>query len=163
MSVCVTLVFLVVETRNTRSGLLQGNRQLRQQIQNSIYMAASNNLELVNAVIRANKFLSPEFGEGYEERAQGWGLSPEDYWKVIHHYRAEFGYIEDQYFTPLPMTDRAAIDGQFLRTMRAPSSNRFWLEQKHHFHTEFVTYCDNLIEKSGVSIGSLRADYRASF
>jgi len=157
MVIMITLIFLVLETRYAKKAMFQGNRQLRQQIQYSIY---TNNTELINSLMKANLFLSSEFGEGYEKLAQGWGLNSGEYFRVIHHFRAEFGFLEDQYFTDLAIIDRVTIDAQFLRTMRAPSSNQFWKEQRHHFHSTFVKYGDDLIEKSGVLIGQLNGDYR---
>ena len=157
--ITVTLVFLVLETRSAKNTMFQSNRQFRQQIQSAIYMANAHDRELATVLIKADSNISPEFAEMYAGSAQEWGLDPGEYWRIINHWRAEFSFIEDQFFTALPITDRATIDFEFIRIMRSPSADRFWNQQRHFFHHEFVSYGNDLITKSGVAVGKVPRDF----
>ena len=159
--ITATLIFLVLETRNAKFATLQGNRQLRQQIQNSIHLGFAGNSLLSTAITKANAQLSPEFGVMYEAQAQRWGLEAAEYAMVVNQLRAEFRFIEGQFFTQLPDTDRRTIDMHLLTIMRGPVWSQFWKEQRHFFDVDFRKYVDNLVTDSGVSIGFLPDDFES--
>jgi hypothetical protein len=157
--ITVTLVLLVLETRSSRKATLQGNRQLRQQIQNALHLGFARNPLLSEALVKANAHLSPGFGRGYETLARRWGLTPGEYVMVIQQLRAEFRYFEDQFFTELPDSDRRTLDAHFITHIRGPAWNEFWNEQRPFFHADFREYVDDLIATSGVSIGNVPDDF----
>jgi hypothetical protein len=145
IAIVITLIFLVLETRRSRAATQQSNRQARQRIRTDLSLAVAVNPQLTELI--AKQMLSvdsliPHMAANGSE----FDLSPAEGIQIYNYTIAYFRYLEDQFFSDLPETDRFSLESQVKVIALNPYFMRFWEESKSMFDPRFKEYANDLIE-----------------
>ncbi len=142
IAIVITLIFLVVETRRARDATQQSTRQARQRIRTDLSLAIAVNPQLSEAMTKMFSDVDPEV----VPIASEFGLSTAEGIQIYNYTLAYCRYLEDQFFSDLPETDRFALEAQVKVIPSNPYFAKFWEQSKEMFDHRFQGYVDNLIE-----------------
>ena len=153
IAIVITLIFLAVETRRARNATQQSTRQARQRIRTDLSLSLAVNPQLCELFV---KTLSEADLETLPTASE-FGLSTAEGVQAYNYTVAYFRYLEDQFFSDLPETDRFSLEGQVKVIPNNPYFTQFWEQHKNMFDPRFQEYVDNLNEPSGQ--GEQNADF----
>jgi hypothetical protein len=137
-----TLIFLALETRRARDATQQSNRQARQRIRTDLSLAIAVNPQLTE--LMAKTFAKFDLDLEGVPPASEFGISEAEGIQFYNYSVAYIRYLEDQFFSDLPDTDRFSIEGQVKAIYRNPYFAKFWEESKSMFDPRFHEYVENL-------------------
>lgn len=140
IAIVITLIFLAVETRRARDATLQSTRQARQRIRTDLSLALAVNPQLAEVMVKMFSEPDPEI----VPTASEFGLSTAEGIQVYNYTIAYFRYLEDQFFSDLPETDRFSLEGQVKVISSNPYFEKYWEQSKSMFDPRFQEYVDNL-------------------
>ena len=140
VAIVVTLIFLTIETRQARNATQQSNRQARQRIRTDLSLAIAVNPQLSELMVKSFSEVDPEI----VPTASEFGLSTAEGVQAYNYTIAYFRYLEDQFFSDLPETDRFSLEGQVKVIPSNPYFTKFWEQSKGMFDHRFQEYVDNL-------------------
>ena len=141
IAIVVTLIFLVLETRRSRAATQQSNRQARQRIRTDHSLGIAFNPQFAEVFVTA-------LGEpGDLDRPPGpdpgdFGLSQAAGFQIYCFSVSFARYLEDQFFSDLPETDRFALESQVRILTHNPYMSKFWEMFKSDFDPRFQAYVD---------------------
>jgi hypothetical protein len=149
LAIVVTLIFLTMETRNSRSTAQQNNRQARHRIRSDLNQALAVNPQLNEVLVKSMLHLSGKGGiSGLAAQADEFGLSAPEFLQLNNYFLMFFRHLEDQYFSDVPDTDRAGLESQARSAIANAPFARFWEMSKQSFEHSFQVYIDGLNPRS---------------
>ena len=140
IAIVITLIFLAVETRRARDATQHSTRQARQRIRTDLSLAIAINPQLTEVMAKTFSDVDPEV----VPIASEFGLSTAEGIQVYNYTIAYFRYLEDQFFSDLPETDRFSLEGQVKVIPSNPYFVKYWEQSKSMFDHRFQEYVDNL-------------------
>ncbi len=78
--------------------------------------------------------------------ASEFNLSVAEGIQFLNYTLAYFRYLEDQFFSDLPETDRFSLEGQVRFIPSNPYFAKYWDERKSDFNPRFQVYVDEMIQ-----------------
>lgn len=146
--IVITLIFLTLETRQTRHATLQGNREARQRIRHDLHRLRAENPSLVEIIVKANNHLADGDDLANEKAAKDYGLTQVEHHRLQAVMSASTTHWFDQFYTELPESDRLSLDGQVKGTISNPVFRKFWAERREGFPDDFTDYIEGLLQSS---------------
>ena len=141
IAIVITLIFLVLETRRARGATQQSNRQARQRIRTDLSLAIAVNPQLTEVFAKSVGEFDPE---GVMPDPRDFGLSAAEGLQFFNYAVAYVRYLEDQFFSDLPETDRFSMESQVRAITGTPYISNFWGRSKSMFDPRFREYVDDL-------------------
>jgi hypothetical protein len=141
IAIVTTLVFLLLETRQSKAATQQSNRQARQRIRTDLSLALVVNPQIAELFA---KTLQDDSLTGFTQ-ANEFNLSIAEGIQVFNYTLAYFRYLEDQFFSDLPETDRFALESQ-VRQVHGPYFKKYWEEKKSDYDPLFQKYVNEMIQ-----------------
>ncbi len=139
IAIVVTLIFLVLETRRSRAATQQSNRQARQRIRTDLSLGIAFNPEFAEVFVTT---LGEPSDLNRVPNASDFGLSPAAGVQMYSFSVSFARYLEDQFFSDLPETDRFALESQVRIMSRNLYMWKFWELSKSDFDPRFQAYVD---------------------
>jgi hypothetical protein len=142
VAIVITLIFLTIETRRAREATRQSNRHARQRIRTDLGLAVSANPNI--AEILAKTPLKHPGGETPIPTTTDFGLSDAEALQLHNYFLAYTRYLEDQFFSDLPDSDRRALESQASVLGRIPYASEWWDGIKEIFDPRFQEYVEEM-------------------
>ena len=142
IAIVITLIFLVLETRRSRTATQQSNRQARQRIRTDLSLAAAVNPQFAELMAKT----LPSDPVNHLTNASEFNLSLAEGIQFYNYTLAYFRYLEDQFFSDLPETDRFSLESQVRIVPSNPYFTKYWEERRSDFNPRFQVYVDEMIQ-----------------
>ncbi|MFT7213861.1 MAG: hypothetical protein ACI9XK_004120 [Granulosicoccus sp.] len=140
IAIVTTLVFLLLETRQSKAATQQSNRQARQRIRTDLSLALVVNPQIAELFAKT----LPDDYPGLTQ-ANEFNLSIAESIQAFNYTIAYFRYLEDQFFSDLPGTDRFSLESQ-VKQITNPYFEKYWEEKKSDYDPLFQKYVDEMIQ-----------------
>jgi hypothetical protein len=144
VAIVITLIFLALETRRSRTATQQSNRQARQRIRTDHSLGIAFNPEF--AEVFATAIGESTDPTGILSISNDLGLSTVQGLQMYSFSISFMRYLEDQFFSDLPETDRFALEGQVKVVTGNHYMTKLWERAKGDFHPRFQEYLDARIQ-----------------
>ncbi len=114
---------------------------MRQRIRTDLSLAIAVNPQLTELFAKAMPEHDPE---GPIPNPSDFDLSVAEGIQAYNYAVAYVRYLEDQFFSDLPETDRYALESQVKAITGSPYMMKFWERSKNIFDPRFQEYVDDL-------------------
>ena len=152
VAVFVTLGYLAVQLRHSRTALLGSITLTRAAMLRDQMMAAATDEGLVHLIAKAETAFGGVNHPFVDELVKRAGLNFEEA-RRVYGYQAAWWQIRSEsirYMKELPDSDQEGFDARMRFIFQAGSSDRFWYETNKPIVTpDAVRYMDNLLAQPG--------------
>ena len=141
IAIVVTLILLLLEMRQARRATQASNRHARQRIRTDVGLLAAGNAQLCELLARSMpNDVGPQFWHKFE-------LTDAENIQLAKYMLTFVRYLEDQFFSDLPDTDRIALQNHIQSIKAFPYAMAFWEATKSTYDRRFREFVDATLEE----------------